>query len=255
MFDLKVFEKTLRRYYAPLGVSLDSGIFQPEGEPLDVTDPIGLVMIRNGATFSGTQDLFPGFFPGGKTRMVTYRLRAMLTKKSATPLAELGGKRYAEVVRRVSKYSNFWKPLGLPGPLWFWGSAAVVITKGTDGYSVLLGAKKRDAVTFAGEWGPPAGILETQDFSHTLGESLVVGALRELEEETGADAELLSTLKVTATYTLWERARAKPQAFTVFEADPECFFAIKNSTPREQEFTNLEGLSLSPEGKVAVTFI
>lgn len=255
MFDFSVFEKKLRDYYAPLRIDLFSRVFQPEGAALDINDPIGVVMTKNGATYSGTQDLFPGFLPGGRVRTVTYRLRAMLTKKSGTPLEELGGMSYADAARRVSKYRSFWKSLGLPGPLWFWGVAAILITKGSDGYSVLLGSKKRDAVTFAGKWGPPAGILETRDFGLTLGNSLVACALRELGEETGAGEGLLGSLQVLDTHVVWENARAKPQAFVVLESTPEVFLAIKNSKPREEEFTNLEGFQLSPEGLAAIAFM
>lgn len=255
MFDFSGFEKKLRGYYAPLRIDLFSRVFQPEGTALDINDPIGAVLIKNGATYSGTQDLFPGFLPGGRVRTVTYRLRAMLTKKSGTPLEELGGMSYAGAARWVSKYPSFWKSLGLPGPLWFWGSAAILVAKGSDGYSVLLGAKNRDAVTFAGKWGPPAGIVEVGDFAYTLKDTLVNCAFRELGEETGAGEGLLDSLQVLGTHVLWEYARAKPQAFVVLESTPEVFLAIKNSKPREKEFTNLEGFQLSPEGLAAIAFM
>jgi len=89
-------------------------------------------------------------------------------------------------------------------------AGGVVIRRATDGIEVALAARRTRKGDLA--WGLPKGLVEP-------GEEPEEAALREVQEETGLDARILSSLGEISYWYVWggERVR-KRVAFFLMEA-------------------------------------
>ncbi|HAI62663.1 MAG: hypothetical protein UU64_C0002G0033 [candidate division WWE3 bacterium GW2011_GWF2_41_45] len=230
----------------PFPVDLAQKISVPR-DPLvlDINSPLGQAFINAGVTPKGDEKLFPALTPDCVVVMLTYRLRAMITKNPDTYLPGWGV--YRDMVEFPGMYPRFWKEMG-HGPLLNWGTASVP----TSGRALLLGEKKDDAVTYANKWGPPAGIFEipTGKSDLTLQDALIFSAGRELSEETGVYFPDLGE-KVSRITLAWDAPRCKPQAFVKFEFELDELKKMRDAVPTEKEFKSWQIVQLSSEGLIA----
>jgi 8-oxo-dGTP pyrophosphatase MutT (NUDIX family) len=241
----------LKKYYTRFNVELESNISVPkESKILDLDTKIGQTLLDAGANPKGNENLFPAVTPDGQVIMVTYRLRHILTKQPDTKVGDLTYRFFVENPNHLAS-KNFWEKVGLPGPLYLWGAASIA----KSGKKLLLGTKNpKTAVTYGGLYGPPAGIVELEDLNQgqNLLEALMIGASRELREETGATEKLVNPSRIIESKVYWDIERCKPQYFGLFEFTIDELEEIREGTPTEKEFFKWEIVSYSPEGLAAI---